>query len=709
MKYKNFIKFHQKTILQSKIQNYNNILKKQNVHNRLYNDSIKKKKVLNDLQLKYMEAEAKQYTFIPRVNHNYNLEVKKDKSNKRSYKTPLIRKHTQNSETPGKMKEIFSIKSYFGSKWNKSEKKKVNNLKDHSNIDIGTYYIKNKSRGFFIKVNNNKLKSRLLKQRNIKKSFHKSKLSNKNKKDGFSKLTTKNLEYNNNNAGDINNRINIRINTNINNQLLNELNTYRLKNHKYFTAINNLFKDDIIVNNNFLYNHYNNKTIQENKPHFKKYSNIQISTTDAKAKNSVIKHNSKNKKISNNNRINNHSISTGYANICLQNNILSSIKKKRKKSNFSFNTLEFSRNISDCFSLLFNNYLKNNQNKNQYEAKQLENRKISKNIKNKKKKISKGNTSINNISSLYNLYSDKFPCNDNKDFHSIDYGNNLINNNNLNNTDNNCYFIKEKNKFLYTNSNEMLFDLSSLNNNGNINDISETKEKYYTIGLNQDKDNSGFKIMKLNHKSKIKNKEKNFPDKINKNNNLILNPSNKVKKNLLSEMDKSNIINDKLKIENFNFNSLGEKHEKRKIKNNNFEKKSNIQEKIKKLSLINIENNFIQNENNIYMKNEIKEKSNIKEEIKKYKTKTNINNGNKTVIEKSHIENIMNEEKKDYLTSKKGNGIENEENDNFDNMSIQSISDSKIYELANNYMKNEDLIDKYQINNILYNKKNKNI
>ena len=60
MKYKNFIKFYHKTILQSKIQNYNNILKKQNVHNRLYNDSIKKKKLLNDLQLKYMAAEARQ-------------------------------------------------------------------------------------------------------------------------------------------------------------------------------------------------------------------------------------------------------------------------------------------------------------------------------------------------------------------------------------------------------------------------------------------------------------------------------------------------------------------------------------------------------------------------------------------------------------------------------------------------------------------------
>jgi hypothetical protein len=223
------------------------------------------------------------------------------------------------------MKEIFSIKRNINSKWNKSEKKNVNNLNEYSNkkVDIGTYYIKDKSRGIYKKVNNYNLQSRLLRQRNTIKSFHKSMLLNTNKKDGFSKLTTKNLEYNNNNAGDINNRINIRINTNINNQLLNELNTYRLKNHKYFTAINNLFKDDIIVNNNFLYNHYNNKTIQENKHHFKKYSNIQISTTDAKAKNSVIKHNSKNKKISNNNRINNHSISTGYANICLQNNILS--------------------------------------------------------------------------------------------------------------------------------------------------------------------------------------------------------------------------------------------------------------------------------------------------------------------------------------------------------------------------------------------------
>ena len=106
------------------------------------------------------------------------------------------------------------------------------------------------------------------------------------------------------------------------------------------------------------------------------------------------------------------------------------------------------------------------------------------------------------------------------------------------------------------------------------------------------------------------------------------------------------------------------------------------------------------------MKNEIKENNNIK--ANNINTKT-INSGNKNSIKKGKNENETVDGKKDYMISKKENKIEYEENNNFDKMSIQSMSDSKIYELANNYMKNEDLIDKHQINNILYNKKNKNI
>lgn len=717
MKYKNFIKFHQKTVLQSKIQNFNNILKKQNVHNRLFNDSIKNKKVLNDLQLKYLAAEAKQYTFIPRVNHNYNLYVKKDISNKRSYKTPLTRKNTQRIESSGKMKEVFAIKNNFASKFNKSERKNVNNLSVNFNnkVDLGSYYIKDKSRGIYKKINNNKLKSQLLKKRKDIKSFHKSMLLNTNKKDEFSKLTTKNLVFNNNSAGNSNNRINIRINTNINNQLLNELNTFRLKNHKYFTTINNLFKDDIIVNNNFLYNannsnHYNNKTIQENRPHYKEHSNIQISITDSKAKNSVIKNNSKKEKINSKNRLNNHSISTGVANISLKNNILNSNKKgKRKhKKNIPYKTMEFNRNISDYFSFLFNNYLKKGKNKIQYGTKKLENKKLNEN-NGKNKKIAKLKTSINSISSLYNLYNEKLPYNANNYFHSIDYGNNLINNNNYNFTDNNCYFIREQNKFLYTNSKEILFDLSNLKNNSNKNNNSEIKANYYTIDLKQDKDNSEFKTIESNHNSKTKNKEQNFPDNIRQNNNLILNRNNKGKKDFLPELNKNDTINDKLKIERFNFNSLGENDEKKETKNNKLEKEENIKKKIKQISLINIENNYIQKENNIYMKNKAKDENYIKANIKKFNTKNNINNGNKYSIKKGNIDNIMDKEKKNYMTSKKEKRIEFEENNNFDKMSIQSMSDSKIYELANNYMKNEDIIDKHQINNILFNKKNKNI
>ena len=710
MKYKNFIKFHQKTVLQSKIQNFNNILKKQNVHERLYNDSIKKKKILNDLQLKYLAAEAKQYTFIPNINHNYyKLVVKKSKNNKKSYKTPLTRKKTQRLETPEKMKEAFAMKNNFVFNWNKSEKKNVYNLNEHSNnkSEIGAYYIKDKSRAIYKKVNNNKLKSQLIKQKKTIKSNQKSMLINTNKKDEFSKLITKNLEFNNNSAGNNNNRINIRINTNINNQLLNELNTYRLKNHKYFTTINNLFKDDIIVNNNFLYNAnnpnlYNNKTIQGNKPFTKEYSNIQISITDAKTKNSVIKNNSKYKKIRNKNRLNSHSISTGVANINLKNKILSHKKNERTKdkNDISYKTLEFSRNISDCFSLLFNNYLKKEQNKNQYGTKKLENRKINKN-----KKIAKVKTSINNMSNMYNLYNDKFPCNNNKYFHSIDNGNNLFNNNyNYNYTDdNNCYFIKEKNKFLYTNSKEILLDLSNLNNNYN---NSEIKAKYYTLDLIQDKENSKLKTIDLNHKLKLNNREQYFPDKMSINNKLILNRNNKVKKDLLPELNKNALINtNELKIDHFNFNSLGEKIE---IENNYSEKKkkNNIKNKIKKLSIINFDNNFIQNENNIYMKNKIKEKNNTKANIN---TKYSINDDNKNDIKKSNNENVIDGEKKINIIGENGKGIENEENSNFDKMSIQSMSDSKIYELANNYMKNEDLIDKHQINNILFNKKNKNM
>ena len=53
--------------------------------------------------------------------------------------------------------------------------------------------------------------------------------------------------------------------------------------------------------------------------------------------------------------------------------------------------------------------------------------------------------------------------------------------------------------------------------------------------------------------------------------------------------------------------------------------------------------------------------------------------------------------------------IDNIEENNSDKLSVQSMSDSKIYEMTNNYMNLDEFIDKNQINNILSTKKFKNI
>jgi major membrane immunogen (membrane-anchored lipoprotein) len=54
------------------------------------------------------------------------------------------------------------------------------------------------------------------------------------------------------------------------------------------------------------------------------------------------------------------------------------------------------------------------------------------------------------------------------------------------------------------------------------------------------------------------------------------------------------------------------------------------------------------------------------------------------------------------------NGNKNNKND--DAQSLQSLSDSKMLELANMYLKDEDnSVENYQMNNIIYNKKKKNV
>ena len=52
------------------------------------------------------------------------------------------------------------------------------------------------------------------------------------------------------------------------------------------------------------------------------------------------------------------------------------------------------------------------------------------------------------------------------------------------------------------------------------------------------------------------------------------------------------------------------------------------------------------------------------------------------------------------------NGIKNKNNKNDDSQSLQSLSDSKMIEIANKYLtEDENSVENYQMNNIIYNKK----
>ena len=99
------------------------------------------------------------------------------------------------------------------------------------------------------------------------------------------------------------------------------------------------------------------------------------------------------------------------------------------------------------------------------------------------------------------------------------------------------------------------------------------------------------------------------------------------------------------------------------------------------------------NSNNcIYIKDLKKIQKNITN--KKYLFNLKKDNNNNKILETNDI--------------KKGT-IKNKKETSIDNLSSQSMSDSKIYELTTNYMNLDEFIDKNQIKNILSNKRSKKI
>ena len=687
-------------MFQSKIQNFNSSLKKKNVYNRLFSDSVKKKKLLNDLQLKHLAAEGKKYTFIPKINHNYKI-IEKNDINHQSYKTPLTKKNLLRLKNIQKKNEVNNTYIYTG---NINELNKSNiyhdNLIWNTISDIGTYYNTYKSIDIYKKNNNNinnSIKNKLLMPRRTLKNVRNSS-SNKSKNNDFTNIIIDNLIHPFN-INDKPNQINLRrtIKNKNNNLYIKKSDINKSKKHRYNTSI---IKDENKLSNNL----YNSSNIKKNS--YIEFPFVSTSTTDTKSKNSVINSNNKKATITTNkkkNKYSNHSLS--FSGICMTDNgpnMNINTTKKEKVNKISVNDFknkkefEITRNVSDCFSYLFNNYLNNKKNV-PIGIKSIEIKKIN---DNKNSKITQINSCKNSKSNIVNSYKQNYlDIQENNCFNSIEYEN--IYNNYI---DNKYKLIKQNNENLFRSC------IETKCKNYNFDIIDKTKT------LNIEKLNNNFEY-KLNETIFPKNKLiYKIPNKSNKNKYALKKNIHKniyIKKNLLSELNNEEKNNkNKLQIVNFYFNILVENNIKQNVKKianyNNRRKKEKIKYNkniIHKISC-NIPNNNIKDDeinlnNYNYIKNE-------------KKIRINDNNKKNINIRKNEInKNIINKYYYNLNNNNYNNNkeiiIDNIEENNSDKLSVQSMSDSKIYEMTNNYMNLDEFIDKNQINNILSTKKFKNI
>ena len=666
-------------MLVQKINNFSDSLKNQNVHNRLYNESIKKKKILNDLQQNYLAKEAKLYTYIPRIGHiNKINKIRKNITNKTN-KIDNKRKKEKIRILDNK-NGIFNINNTFISNGNNNENNYYYNYNNSYILntvnDLGKYYSKerkNKSKKNKINISNNKLKNKFEKMRKPLKSVKNSNSSlNKDRKNLISKLILDNFLYPLNVNFKMHKTNSKKLNENRNKNYYKYMDINQL-NKQNFTINNDLFKDNLYKSNNL----YNSSFISNNNvklnlkfkpPKMKK--NTTAHTTNREAKNYISRMNSNQKVINKLNSLNihsNHSLPGNdfyFEDKCTNINIINNniLNNKYNNQNY-FKNLEITRNISDCFSLLFNNNLKINENKIQQGIKSIKFKKLNDINGPKKPKINSHKNSISN------LFNNILGTNKKNLFYSINYEHPM----------NTISKIDFNNKYLFKSKKESLYNLFNKNKNEIKNIIDN---KYNTLILEKTKENN------IKYESKKKYK-KNICNKIVKK-KLILNNNNE-KRNLGS------IKNNDFKIENYSMNILSQKNNNKIYNNNNNSQK--IENKM------NYKNAF--RNNNIY-------------QVKKYETNCknricikDIKKIPKSLINKKYLFNLKNGNinKKKFLEIndiKKDTNKNNKETTS-DNLSSHSMTDSKIYELANNYMNLDEFIDKNQIKNILSNKRSKKI
>ena len=249
-------------------------------------------------------------------------------------------------------------------------------------------------------------------------------------------------------------------------------------------------------------------------------------------------------------------------------------------------------------------------------------------------------------------------------------------NSNRNNIYNKLDYIKGKNKFTYRSNNRAFNSIGLIDNSLSTNfiDRQSMNDNNHTLSINDNNNNNNQNSIIYNKNKNIvytfpSEENKNFIDKKeskeNDNNNINLNNVNKI------YLDKKNkkIIYNRIKIEN-NFDNITSKTINFNSSNKNPKIKNNENYK-EKLDDFNINNDLTDEEKN-----------------------------HKLIITSGEVnENVNNKRKKqDQMLSV---------SEKSEPISIQSMSDSKILEIANYYLNDEETVDKIEIDDILTTKNNK--
>ena len=360
------------------------------------------------------------------------------------------------------------------------------------------------------------------------------------------------------------------------------------------------------------------------------------------------------------------------------------------------NTYKNSKNITTDNSLLISKndtYMKENENPNNIRIKQddydskieklqiLSNNTLKNNINN--------NESINKSINMNQIFN---KINNPKKFNENDISNSLST---ITLTDN-----YSKSSKIYNNNKNKNKKKNNYKNKENINILKKNKldiinnylSNYNSIQNSQNKKN----LAQIN-KNKYKNK---MPINIFSCDKLYL--SNKVLKNsIINELNNKKLSLDRYK--NITHNNLANRYNdilpnKNKLNKLNIISNNNSPSVEDKKIIFSLkDNNDIIKNNNIY-----NEQINSFECIKyKKKKKDNLNNKNLYEIATNEVNEYYNKEEKYIMDNSK-----EDEHEEKSDLSFQSLSDSKVLEIANTYI--DDHVDRSQVSGILTYKKKKN-